>query len=415
MRGEASAEDRSARLARERLQISDAIRELPADRPLLETADAICRQVVRLTGLGAAGIVMFRPDGRAETLGTAAFDDLPIPHLLLPGDASRYLQDRAMAGTWVETWVDRPGHPYNLVLRQLAVGRIACAPVRNDEHLLGLLVATADGSTDTAALGDMLPALTGFADLTAAALGSAIAARYGLIDLRAQLSSVIARRAFYPVFQPIVDIVRKRIVGYEALTRFDDEAAPDARFAAAARVGLGLDLEIATLEHALTAARALPRHQWLDINASPSLVLAAEPLRTLLRGADRRIVLEITEHSAIDDYTAFRSRLAALGQHVSVAVDDVGAGYADLRHVVELDPAFVKIDRALIHGVDRDPARQAIVVGMESFGRTGRHRIVAEGIETEAELHTLVALGVQLGQGFLLGRPGRVDQWVGHP
>ncbi len=325
--------------------------------------------MVRLTGLTAAGIVMFRPDGRADTLGAAAADDLPIPRLLLPGDTSRYLQNRA----------------------------------------------TADSSADTAPLGDTLRALAEFADLTAAALGNAIEARYGLMDLRAQLSTVIARRAFHPVFQPIVDIVRTRVVGYEALTRFDDEAAPDARFAAAARVGLGLDLEIVTLESALTAARALPRHQWLAINASPSLVLAGEPLCTLLRGADRRIVLEITEHSAIDDYAAFRSRLAAFGHHVSVAVDDMGAGYANLRHLVELSPAFVKIDQALIHGVDRDPARQAIVLGMEFYGRASRHRIVAEGIQTDAELRTLVSLGVQLGQGFLLGPPGRVDRWVKHP
>lgn len=369
MSGEASAEDRSARLAHAGVQISDAIRELPADRRLLETAEAICRHVVRLTGLTAAGIVMFRPDGRADTLGAAAADDLPIPRLLLPGDTSRYLQNRA----------------------------------------------TADSSADTAPLGDTLRALAEFADLTAAALGNAIEARYGLMDLRAQLSTVIARRAFHPVFQPIVDIVRTRVVGYEALTRFDDEAAPDARFAAAARVGLGLDLEIVTLESALTAARALPRHQWLAINASPSLVLAGEPLCTLLRGADRRIVLEITEHSAIDDYAAFRSRLAAFGHHVSVAVDDMGAGYANLRHLVELSPAFVKIDQALIHGVDRDPARQAIVLGMEFYGRASRHRIVAEGIQTDAELRTLVSLGVQLGQGFLLGPPGRVDRWVKHP
>jgi len=117
------------------------------------------------------------------------------------------------------------------------------------------------------------------------------------------------------------------------------------------------------------------------------------------------LVLEITEHDQIDDYPALREGLALLGPTIRVAVDDAGAGYASLRHILELAPSFVKLDIGLIRGIDTDSARQALIAGMGYFALKRKLRLIAEGIETPAELKTLIALGVAYGQGYLLGRP----------
>jgi EAL domain-containing protein (putative c-di-GMP-specific phosphodiesterase class I) len=86
-------------------------------------------------------------------------------------------------------------------------------------------------------------------------------------------------------------------------------------------------------------------------------------------------------------------------------VDDAGASFASLRHILELDPAFVKLDISLIRGIDRDPAKQGLVAGMRHFARTTKCRIIAEGVESEAEAQTLTELDVRLVQGYLFGRP----------
>ena len=117
-------------------------------------------------------------------------------------------------------------------------------------------------------------------------------------------------------------------------------------------------------------------------------------------------MLEVTEHAVISDYAAFRAAVAGSGPDVQIAVDDAGAGFASLRHIVELRPHIVKIDRSLVAGIDADPARQALLAGLRHFADSQGCSLIAEGIETEAELATLVALDVRAGQGYLLGRPG---------
>jgi EAL domain-containing protein (putative c-di-GMP-specific phosphodiesterase class I) len=165
---------------------------------------------------------------------------------------------------------------------------------------------------------------------------------------------------------------------------------------------------MATLQAALAAAKSLPQSAWLNLNATPELI-AGEPLRTVLAGSSRRIVLEVTEHTAIADYPAFRAAMAALGPNVEFAVDDAGTGFASLRHIVELRPAFVKLDRSLIAGVESDEARQAMIVGLCHFASVTGCRLIVEGIETDSELSVLRGLAIELGQGYLLGRPLPAD------
>ena len=116
-------------------------------------------------------------------------------------------------------------------------------------------------------------------------------------------------------------------------------------------------------------------------------------------------MLEITEHVAIADYATIRRAIELLGTNIRLAVDDAGAGFASFRHILELAPDFVKLDIGLVRGIDADPARQALAAGMVFFAAERKLLLIAEGIETRAELQTLRHLGIQLGQGYLLGRP----------
>jgi PAS domain S-box-containing protein len=401
--------ERSAKLGEERALIAETIRSLRADDTPEETAQAICRRVGSFTGVMATHLCLFGLDGRAWPIGFVVTGQSDPSLRRLPAQLSRHLRERAAEGPWIEPWVSRPSSPYQQLLGSLGVHAVAYAPVRHEQRLIGLLGVHVKGSAAEFTAAEALPALVEFADLAGALIGRDVAERTEAGRGCDHISDVIDRQAFKPVFQPIVDIAHDRIVGYEALTRFADGCNPEAVFAQAAAVGLGIALETATLQAALAAAKALPRSAWLNLNASSELILAGEPLRSLLGGCRRRLVLEVTEHSAIADYPAFRAAMAALGPDVKLAVDDTGAGFASLRHILELRPAFVKLDRSLVAGLDTDDARQAMIVGLRHFARLSGCRLIAEGIETDGELAVLRALDIHLGQGYLLGRPEAAD------
>lgn len=406
---ERALEDRAVQFARERAFIAATIRSLRAADTPEATAQATCRQVVSLTGVSTAQLYLFELDGRAMPIGFVVAGEPDPPLRRLPYQRSRHLRERAAEGPWIEPWVNRPWHPYNRLLSGLGVHSAAYAPVRYDGQLIGVNVIDAAESVDEGALTEALPALVEFADLAGALIGRDVVERTEVRRGRDRIRAIIDRRAFHPVFQPIVDLTGATVVGYEALTRFHDGVTPDVRFAEAAAVGLDSELEAATLGAALAAAKGLPARTWLNLNVSPEFILTREPLRTLLRGSRRRLVLEVTEHKAIADYAAFLAEMGELGKRVDLAVDDAGAGFASLRHILELRPAFVKLDRWLIAGLESDDARQAMIAGMGHFAIATGCRLIAEGIETEAELHVLRALGIPLGQGYLLGRPKPMD------
>ena len=218
-----------------------------------------------------------------------------------------------------------------------------------------------------------------------------------------EIREAIESRAFRSVFQPIVSLSTSEVVGYEALTRFDSGRSPELVFAEARAVGLGATLEVAVARAALESARALPTGCWISLNFSPSSRIdgfVAEGVE----GSERQVVLEITEQLPIESYPAVRSTMDGL-ESVQLAVDDVGAGYAGFGHLLELSPDIVKLDLTLIRNIDQDPARQALTAGLRYFTNQTGTRILAEGVETEAEASVLRELGFDYGQGFLFGRP----------
>jgi PAS domain S-box-containing protein len=401
--------ERAVQLVSERALIAATIRGLRADDKLEATVQAICRQVANLTGIAAAQFLVFELDGYAMPLGQVVAGRPDPPLERLPRQLSRGLGRRATEGPWVEPWQNRQGRAHDQLVAGIGSSSLAYAPVRYDERLIGLLVIEAIDAVDKAATTEALPALVEFADLAGALVGRDLAERADTGRAHDHIAAIISHRAFYPVFQPIVELESGAVVGYEALTRFADGSNPETVFAEAVAVGLGLDLERATLHAALVASVALPKSVWLNVNASPELITAGRRIGPPDSGSSRRIVLEVTEHSIIADYPAFRAAVAALGFPVDLAVDDAGAGFSSLRHILELRPAFVKLDRSLVSGLETDKVRQAMIVGLQHFARETGCRLIAEGIETDAELTVLRSLDIELGQGYLLGRPLPAD------
>lgn len=405
---ERELETRTELLTRERALIADTLRRLTPADTLEATAELICRQVASLSDVVVTVLIIFDADGSAVPLASVSPEAPDMAPRRLTSSRSRYLRDRATAGPWVEWWTEDPTHPYNETMLGLGLRAIAYAPVAYEESVIGILAVGAAENDAMTQLSGQLGAIVDFADLAGALLGHRLGDRREARRLRTVVEAVIAERAFSIVFQPIVDLLRGRTVGSEALTRFTDGVPPDVRFADAAAVGLGLDLERATLEAALVAATGLSTSRFLHVNVSPTFVLERTELKRLLTGTRARFVLEVTEHAAIDDYEAFRDAIASIGQPVCLAVDDAGAGFASLRHILELRPTFIKLDLSLVRGIDTDPAKQALVAGMRHFARMTGRRLIAEGVETEAEAAMLRTLKVRLGQGYLFGRPGAI-------
>ncbi|HEY5519506.1 MAG TPA: EAL domain-containing protein, partial [Candidatus Limnocylindrales bacterium] len=302
-------------------------------------------------------------------------------------------------------------------LTRLSAAAVAGAPIYVRGRLAGLLVMGYVAGSALARLvaisperlSHLLASVIDYASILSALAGEQIAGDTQAQASRAALEDILARLAFSIVFQPIVELPGRRVVGYEALTRFHDGVRPDVRFREAEGAGLGEDYEAATMELALAAAAALPPEMMLTVNASPDFVLRGGRLGQMLAKPVWPVVLELTEHSRIDDYDALRSALHALNSGIRVAVDDAGAGFSSLRHILELKPAFAKLDMAIVQGIEHDTVRQALVAGLAYFARHSDCSLIAEGVETAAEAATLERLGIGLAQGYLFGLPAALN------
>jgi EAL domain-containing protein (putative c-di-GMP-specific phosphodiesterase class I) len=223
-----------------------------------------------------------------------------------------------------------------------------------------------------------------------------------------QVRRILDSGAFSSVYQPLYSLETGRISGLEALTRFrsDPYRSPDKWFKEAGIAGLEIDLEEATFRLALRALAALPEDVYLSMNASPALVCDRRFDRLLDGVPLHRMVLEITEHHDAHNHEPFFRRLSACRlQGMRVAIDDVGAGYSGLQRIANVAPDLLKLDRSIIHGIDKSPTHRAIVAALRHFaGETGA-LLLAEGVETEAEAHIVKSLGVGLAQGWYFGKP----------
>lgn len=233
--------------------------------------------------------------------------------------------------------------------------------------------------------------------------------------MAAPLAGILRKKRIATVFHPIVDTQRRSVYGYEALSRGPAHSSlerADALFAAAREGDCLLPLEALCLETALRRYRAQQLDTLLFVNLSPpsAIELAADcGLRRLLESADiapHRIVVELTEQTLLDDQDRLTQAVAsfrALG--CQVAIDDLGSGYSSLRAWLALRPDFVKLDRSFVSDIDHDTTKVEFLHFLVDLSRAVQSRVIAEGVETQAEHHELVRLGIELQQGFLFSRP----------
>lgn len=222
---------------------------------------------------------------------------------------------------------------------------------------------------------------------------------------RAQLIDDIAEARFSLVFQPVVNLLTRRVMGFETLLRPTTAESTDDWFERVRNAELEQMMDTAIIRRALQALPDLPDDTYLAVNVCPDS-LVSEEIGDLCMAAPDRIVLELTEHRAVADYSAVVARSRALRRRgVRLAIDDMGAGFSSLRHVLRLEPDYIKLDRSIVVDVDLHARHEMLISSMVTFAKGTRSVLIAEGIETEAQLRALIRAGIDLGQGYYLRAP----------
>lgn len=223
----------------------------------------------------------------------------------------------------------------------------------------------------------------------------------------ATVTALLAPGGVFAAFQPIVDLRDRSIPAWEALGRTTGGAplAPDEALAIAERIGRSADLEVAFWD-AVVAAGPPPSSASLFVNLGGG-ALADDRVIERLAGLPDYVVIEITERSVAGGEAALARTVAQWSEvGVRFAVDDIGAGYSSLRRVLDLKPAYLKLDASLVQGLAHDDRLRAALLAMVAFADALGAHLVAEGVERAEDLEVLIDSGVTLAQGFLLGRPG---------
>jgi PAS domain S-box-containing protein len=393
--------------------VIEVMREVRPAKTLEIAADSLCQAVVRLAGIDAVALLLTNEQGELTEVahrGPLAFNSTIGP-TSSPGfrEHAQRIRNRPMLLS-----LDPEDWPTDDQLLHAALAAGLCgmvaAPIRWEGRLIGVLILATRDSGVASEMPTRFVYFEEFASYAGSLVGVQALAKLHRAGLRNEVLDIIEHHRFHPVFQPFVELASGQIVGYEALTRFDDGRRPDLRFADAHEVGLGTELEAVCVGVALKSAGRLDSSLFLSVNFSPAAILDGHAKRALA-GIDQRIVIEITEHAPIADYAAVRKAMDQI-KGCQLAVDDAGAGYTSLRHILELRPNFVKLDISIVRDIDTNLARQAMAAGMCHFAAHDGTVIIAEGIETEAEAETLRKLGVTLGrrgilgQGFFFARPG---------
>jgi EAL domain-containing protein (putative c-di-GMP-specific phosphodiesterase class I)/DNA-binding NarL/FixJ family response regulator len=382
-----------------RRRLAALLSELPRQADLIGLARALAERLPAAVGVDGAAILAFERGATRCIAASSILRDRFPPARLLPHDVGAEIAQRASGGPWLQ----RAPHQMGLDDESIELGFVPFSLAELAAPIGCLVYSRTDGMATP--LARRLADLIDTTELTVAALRPAVEHAETTNAAILHLRKLIARRQFAVHLQPISRLDTGELFGFEALTRFDDGVRPDIRFAEATRLGLGQALERATLGGAIEAVASMPADVALSMNVSPDVLRHERSLPQLIDRAQRPVILELTEHERIDDYDAIRASFARLGPKVRLAVDDAGSGYASLKHILRLQPSYVKLDMEWVRGIDQDPVRRSLVSGLAYFADVTRSELIAEGIETEAERVALLELGVKLGQGFLLGRP----------
>lgn len=297
--------------------------------------------------------------------------------------------------------------------RALPVGAHVSVPIRfSDGHVYGTYCCFS--TYPDYKLGDRdLRTMRLFADMVGKVIEHQVAMEHARDEVVTRLRSALDSDGFISVYQPIFNVAEETVVGYEALTRFlvEPVRSPDLWFIEAASVDLQEELELAAIRKALRGFDYFPDGTYVSLNASPATILKGGIAGLLADYPADRLMLEITEHVSISDYEIIVAALEPLRRKgMKLAVDDAGSGYASFRHILKLRPDVIKLDISLIQKIDSDPCSRALAAALIKFAEETGSQVVAEGVETRAELEVLRELKVDKVQGFLLGRPMPIGQ-----
>lgn len=235
-------------------------------------------------------------------------------------------------------------------------------------------------------------------------------------EMRHELLETILDHQIYSVYEPIVEVESRTVFGYEALARGPEGTrlhSPMALFTAAEEHDLVFELDCVCRESGLRGAVDFPGGTKLFLNIRPTTIhdpsfQSDRLIETLQRRqlVPTDVVFEISEQESIRSFAAFREMrdyYRSLG--FQFALDDTGAGYAGLEELLEIEPDYIKIDRAMVSGVDQDPARQDVLTAILQLADKMGAQVIGEGLDTLEELETLGRLGIRFGQGWLFGHP----------
>ncbi|HLN07178.1 MAG TPA: EAL domain-containing protein [Acidimicrobiales bacterium] len=234
-----------------------------------------------------------------------------------------------------------------------------------------------------------------------------------LVEARRRVEQLLADGSIRVAFQPIVDLATKKVIGYEALSRFPGDAgiSPQMWFAEAAEVGLQIEIEMAAIRTALGHLEHLPADAFISLNVSPVTAGSAVLREVLASVKGSRVVLEITENAAADGYEQVTDAVGVLrASGVRIALDDTGSGTVSFSNLFDVHADIIKIDIDVTRGIASDPMKEAMASALKSLADRSGAMSIAEGIETEEELDLLKGLDVHAGQGYLFGRPESVSE-----
>jgi EAL domain-containing protein (putative c-di-GMP-specific phosphodiesterase class I)/DNA-binding NarL/FixJ family response regulator len=353
-------------------------------------------------GIELVGVATSAAD--AAELAESKQPDAALVHVHLPGGGQAAVRALIAASPGTRVLAHSEAGDHEDIIRMLRAG--ASGYVVRDaapEKLLSALRETVAGNTvfdDVVGRG----VINEFMDQ----VGEGNRAYDERVMKRARIRSVMERGQLEIVFQPIVALASRMIVGYEALSRFaaQPQRGPERWFREAHEVGLGMELELWAIRRACEQSHLLPQGTFLAVNVSPATAERPDLLALLAGARVDHVVLEVTEHARVEDYPRFRVAIARVRElGARLAVDDAGAGFASLRHILELDAELIKLDGSITRSLESDPRRRSLASALIEFGRESGAAVLAEHIESELQLVELRRLGVHYGQGYHLGRP----------
>ncbi len=290
----------------------------------------------------------------------------------------------------------------------LPVGAHLSVPIRmEDGSVYGTFCCFSHAADDTLDERD-LSMMRVFADVAGELIERERKATRRREEISSRLQAALHDDGLAIVYQPIYDLVQHKVVGFEALSRFisGPERPPDIWFSEANEIGLGAELEARAVRMGLQGLTDLPADVYVSVNMSPEHILEGTMDQFFKGKSLHRVMLEITEHAVVEHYDDLVRKIRPYRDRgLKVAVDDAGAGYSSFRHILHLMPDRIKLDMSLTRNIDGDTSRRALAAAFARFSEETGSSIVAEGVETAAEMHTLQALGVTRIQGFYIGRP----------